>query len=96
MAGRNQRDLRGLDVGCGTGRLLAFLHDAWPGLRLSGLDLSVPYLSEARRLIERIEISLPQRSILQQRDRAETAVRTYADDRAAAFRQRGEFLDGLA
>ena len=31
MAGRNQRDLRGLDVGCGTGRLLAFLHDAWPG-----------------------------------------------------------------
>ena len=40
MAGRNQRDLRGLDVGCGTGRLLAFLHDAWPGLRLSGLDLS--------------------------------------------------------
>ena len=53
MAGRNQRDLRGLDVGCGTGRLLAFLHDAWPGLRLTGLDLSVPYLTEARRLIGR-------------------------------------------
>jgi ubiquinone/menaquinone biosynthesis C-methylase UbiE len=53
MAGRNQRDLRGLDVGCGTGRLLAFLHDAWPGLRLGGLDLSVPYLTEARRLIGR-------------------------------------------
>jgi ubiquinone/menaquinone biosynthesis C-methylase UbiE len=53
MAGRNQRDLRGLDVGCGTGRLLAFLHDAWPGLRLSGLDLSQPYLTEARRLIGR-------------------------------------------
>ncbi len=51
MAGRNQRDLRGLDVGCGTGRLLAFLHDAWPGLRLSGLDLSAPYLGEARRLV---------------------------------------------
>ena len=34
MAGRNQRTLRGLDVGCGTGRLLAFLHDAWPGMRL--------------------------------------------------------------
>ena len=41
MAGRNQRGLRGLDVGCGTGRLLAFLHDAWPGLRLTGLDLVV-------------------------------------------------------
>jgi ubiquinone/menaquinone biosynthesis C-methylase UbiE len=53
MTGRNQRDLRGLDVGCGTGRLLAFLHDAWPGLRLTGIDLSVPYLAEARRLIGR-------------------------------------------
>ena len=53
MAGRNQRDLRGLDVGCGTGRLLAFLHDAWPGMRWTGLDLSPPYLAEARRLIGR-------------------------------------------
>jgi ubiquinone/menaquinone biosynthesis C-methylase UbiE len=51
MAGRNQRDLKGLDVGCGTGRLLAFLHDAWPGMRFTGLDLSLPYLTEARRLI---------------------------------------------
>ena len=53
MAGRNQRTLQGLDVGCGTGRLLAFLHDAWPGMRLAGLDLSPPYLAEARRLIGR-------------------------------------------
>ena len=53
MAGRNQRDLRGLDVGCGTGRLLAFLHEAWPGLKLTGLDLSAPYLAEARRLVGR-------------------------------------------
>jgi len=53
MAGRNQRELRALDVGCGTGRLLAFVHEAWPGLRLTGLDLSAPYLGEARRLIGR-------------------------------------------
>ncbi|WP_421995202.1 class I SAM-dependent methyltransferase [Reyranella sp.] len=53
MAGRNQRGLKGLDVGCGTGRLLAFLHDAWPGMKLTGLDLSAPYLAEARRLIGR-------------------------------------------
>jgi ubiquinone/menaquinone biosynthesis C-methylase UbiE len=53
MAGRNQRGLKGLDVGCGTGRLLASLHQAWPGLRLVGLDLSPPYLVEARRLIGR-------------------------------------------
>jgi ubiquinone/menaquinone biosynthesis C-methylase UbiE len=53
MAGRNQRALTGLDVGCGTGRLLAFMHDAWPGMKLAGLDLSQPYLAEARRLIGR-------------------------------------------
>jgi ubiquinone/menaquinone biosynthesis C-methylase UbiE len=53
MTGRNQRELRGLDIGCGTGRLLAFLHDAWPGLRLTGIDLSAPYLAEARRLVGR-------------------------------------------
>jgi ubiquinone/menaquinone biosynthesis C-methylase UbiE len=33
--------------------LLAFLHGAWPGLKLTGLDLSAPYLAEARRLIGR-------------------------------------------
>ena len=53
MAGRNQRDVRGLDVGCGTGRLLAAVHEAWPGMKLSGLDLSAPYLGEARRLVGR-------------------------------------------
>jgi ubiquinone/menaquinone biosynthesis C-methylase UbiE len=53
MAGRNQRDSRGLDVGCGTGRLLAAVHEAWPGMKLAGLDLSAPYLGEARRLIGR-------------------------------------------
>ena len=48
---RNQREVRGLDVGCGTGRLLAFLHRTWPGMKLTGIDLSQPYLEEARRLI---------------------------------------------
>lgn len=53
LADRNQRDVRALDVGCGTGRLLAALHGAWPGMRLTGIDLSRPYLDEARRLIGR-------------------------------------------
>ena len=53
MKGRRQREVLGLDVGCGTGRLLAFLHGAWPGMRLTGVDLSAPYLEEARRLIGR-------------------------------------------
>lgn len=53
LAGRRQRDLRGLDVACGTGRLLAALHGAWPGMKLTGIDLSRPYLDEARRLVGR-------------------------------------------
>ncbi len=53
MAGRSQRAVVGLDVGCGTGRLLAFLHEAWPGARFTGLDLSPPYLAEARRTVGR-------------------------------------------
>jgi ubiquinone/menaquinone biosynthesis C-methylase UbiE len=53
LEGRNQRAARGLDVGCGTGRLLASLHGAWPGMKLTGIDLSAPYLAEARRLIGR-------------------------------------------
>ena len=51
--GRKQPDERGIDVGCGTGRLLASLHGAWPGMKLTGIDLSTPYLEEARRLIGR-------------------------------------------
>jgi ubiquinone/menaquinone biosynthesis C-methylase UbiE len=53
LQGRNQRAVRGLDVGCGTGRLLAAVHGAWPGMKLTGIDLSRPYLDEARRLIGR-------------------------------------------
>jgi len=53
LQGRNQRDVRGLDVACGTGRLLAAVHCAWPGMKLTGIDLSRPYLDEARRLIGR-------------------------------------------
>lgn len=53
LADRNQRDVRGLDVACGTGRLLAMIHGAWPGMKLTGIDLSRPYLDEARRLIGR-------------------------------------------
>lgn len=53
LTGRNQREVRGLDVGCGTGRLLAAVHGAWPGMKLTGIDLSRPYLDEARRLIGR-------------------------------------------
>ena len=48
MAGRDQRRVRLLDVACGTGRFLRFVKQAWPRINASGLDLSEPYLTEAR------------------------------------------------
>ena len=38
-----------LDVACGTGRFLKILKDARPRLRVTGVDLSLPYLREAQR-----------------------------------------------
>ena len=49
MAGRDQRQVTLLDVACGTGRFLRQARLAFPALRLIGLDLSRPYLEEARR-----------------------------------------------
>ncbi len=49
FAGRDQRRLRLLDIGCGTGRFLDFVKQAWPRLPVIGIDLSEPYIAEARR-----------------------------------------------
>jgi ubiquinone/menaquinone biosynthesis C-methylase UbiE len=53
FAGRDQRRLRLLDVGCGTGRFLDFLKQTWPRLAAVGLDLSEPYVREAKRHLKR-------------------------------------------
>ncbi|HEX7073676.1 MAG TPA: class I SAM-dependent methyltransferase [Hyphomicrobiaceae bacterium] len=49
VKGRDQRKLALLDVACGTGRFLRQVRLAFPALRLTGLDLSRPYLHEAER-----------------------------------------------
>jgi ubiquinone/menaquinone biosynthesis C-methylase UbiE len=49
MAGRDQRQVTLLDVACGTGRFLRQVRLAYPAMPLEGLDLSRPYLDEARR-----------------------------------------------
>jgi ubiquinone/menaquinone biosynthesis C-methylase UbiE len=49
LAGRDQRSLKLLDVGCGTGRFSDFAKQAWPRLPAIGLDMSEAYLKEARR-----------------------------------------------
>jgi ubiquinone/menaquinone biosynthesis C-methylase UbiE len=49
FAGRDQRRLRLLDVGCGTGRSLDFFKQAWPRLPCLGIDMSEAYVAEAKR-----------------------------------------------
>jgi ubiquinone/menaquinone biosynthesis C-methylase UbiE len=53
FAGRDQRRLQLLDVGCGTGRFLDFVKQAWPRLPCIALDMSEPYLQEAQRHLRR-------------------------------------------
>jgi ubiquinone/menaquinone biosynthesis C-methylase UbiE len=53
FAGRDQRWLRLLDVGCGTGRFLDFVKQAWPRLPAVGLDMSEAYVREAKRHLTR-------------------------------------------
>jgi len=48
MRGRDQRQLRLVDVACGTGRFLRDVRLAWPAVGLTGIDLSESYLGEAR------------------------------------------------
>jgi len=53
FAGRDQRKLRLLDIGCGTGRFLDFVKQTWPRLQTIGIDMSAPYLRHARRHLKR-------------------------------------------
>ncbi len=49
MRCRDQRNVTMLDVACGTGRFLREVRRAYPAMKLTGLDLSQPYLNEAQR-----------------------------------------------
>ena len=53
FAGRDQRKLQLLDIGCGTGRFLDFVKQTWPRLQITGLDMSAPYLRHAQRHLKR-------------------------------------------
>jgi ubiquinone/menaquinone biosynthesis C-methylase UbiE len=53
FAGRDQRKLRLLDVGCGTGRFLDSVKQVWPRLPTIGLDMSEPYIRHAKRALKR-------------------------------------------
>lgn len=47
--GRPEHEVHFADVACGTGRLLSDVVDNFPDLNISAVDLSEPYLNEARR-----------------------------------------------
>jgi SAM-dependent methyltransferase len=53
FAGRDQRQLRLLDIGCGTGRFLDSVKQAWPRLHIVGLDMSDAYVRYAKRHLRR-------------------------------------------
>ena len=53
FAGRDHRQLRLLDIGCGTGRFLDFLKQTRPRLPALGLDMSEPYVRYAKRNLKR-------------------------------------------
>jgi ubiquinone/menaquinone biosynthesis C-methylase UbiE len=53
FAGRDQRHLRLVDVGCGTGRGLDCLKQVWPRLPALGIDMSDAYVEEARQHLRR-------------------------------------------
>lgn len=49
LRSRDQREMQLADVACGTGRFLKAVKTAFPRLSVTGIDLSEPYLAEARR-----------------------------------------------
>ncbi len=51
LKGRDQRQVRMLDVACGTGRFLSVVKKNWPKLKTAALDLSPSYLAAARDLL---------------------------------------------
>jgi ubiquinone/menaquinone biosynthesis C-methylase UbiE len=53
FAGYDKRKLKFIDVGCGTGRFLDLLKQAWPRLPTLGLDMSESYIRHARRNLGR-------------------------------------------
>jgi ubiquinone/menaquinone biosynthesis C-methylase UbiE len=53
FAGRDQRKLRLLDIGCGTGRFLDSVKQVWPRLPTVGLDMSEAYIRHAQRELKR-------------------------------------------
>ena len=53
FAARDQRKLKLIDIGCGTGRFLDSLKQVWPCLPVLGLDMSEAYVKFAKQHLKR-------------------------------------------
>ena len=53
FAGRDQRRLKLIDIGCGTGRFLDALKQVWPRLPVLGIDMSEAYIKYAKGHLKR-------------------------------------------
>ncbi len=53
IKGKDQRDAKTLDLACGTGRFMTQVLNAFPRLKLTGLDLSPPYAEASRNAVKR-------------------------------------------
>ena len=53
FAARDQRKLKLIDIGCGTGRFLDCLKQVWPRLPVLGLDMSEAYVKFAKQHLKR-------------------------------------------
>jgi ubiquinone/menaquinone biosynthesis C-methylase UbiE len=69
--------LRLIDIGCGTGRFLDFVKQAWPRLPTLGLDLSEAYIRHACRHLRRwsrIDLAVASAEAIPARDKSCDAV----------------------
>jgi ubiquinone/menaquinone biosynthesis C-methylase UbiE len=53
FSGRDQRKLKVIDIGCGTGRFIDALKQVWPKLPVLGIDMSEAYIRHAMRYLRR-------------------------------------------
>ena len=53
FTGRDQRKLKVIDIGCGTGRFIDAIKQVWPKLPVLGIDMSEAYLRHAMRHLRR-------------------------------------------
>jgi ubiquinone/menaquinone biosynthesis C-methylase UbiE len=53
FAGQDQRKLKVIDIGCGTGRFIDAVKQVWPKLPVLGVDMSEAYVKHARRHLQR-------------------------------------------